>query len=233
MDGSRYNQELLALYQKHHDELKAGVKADNLPFSGVAGPFYSHVPKGYDEAAKRVLFIGQQTAGWYGVSPETEESVEAIQLKCREYLDTRNTKETSAPFNRTMRKWAKQITGEENNNFAYTNYQRFSFKNSKGEYREYPVFDSEKETCSLFHKLLKEEISILEPEILVAFLGNPKTSRYYLQPIIGNHDIAPVVFQEKTIGWETSIEKYRLFRTYHPAYLQRVGLLDSAINAFV
>lgn len=168
--------------------------------------------KDYDSAKVKILYCGQETNGWHGyLRPTTRQSIEKI-------LDAYEEFNMGRSYNSIFWQYVHRIHrifNPDNNGFAWTNIIKFG-KSDMGR-PDAVVQEAELK----YYNLLKQEISILAPDMVIFFTGP-------------NYD-ADIAARLRDVSFENcSTLDARQFalvksvdlpcpaiRTYHPGYLNR------------
>lgn len=199
-------------YEKHF--LKIQRLRESNP--GLSAPLLIKVPESYFTQAKKLMIVGQQTQGW---------DLKNIQDLLRNYEEF-NFGESyySTPFWNVIRK-IESILGVDTFSIVWSNLNRCDFQ------RERPDEDLELELHECF-PVLREEVEILEPDILLFFSG-PDFDQHIYRSFPGCQ-LSPVPgFEERELArMEHRACPYHAYRTYHPKYLRMSGL-ESKVLEFV
>ncbi|MCR4801115.1 MAG: hypothetical protein K5860_11470 [Bacteroidales bacterium] len=209
--------------EKELDELsKTNEDANN-----YAGPILMYCwEKEYLSAKKKILFVGQETQGWWDDFVEGEESLKES-IKTYEGFEL-GYSYYPTPFWKALHKINNVINKNDEKNFMWTNVNKFGLGCGPGKPLQI-ILDKENESFNV----LSEEIKILKPDVVIFFTGP-----YYDGDIckkikdvefleVGNHSIREFSKLKSTILPEKS------YRTYHPAYLRKSKqeyIIDELIN---
>lgn len=201
--------------------------AEVIPETGeYSNLFVVNVTNSYLKARKKLMVVGQETCGWFG-SFEAESELEKIAWLQRGYAEFNfGCSYRSTPFWRTVHRLREAINPNSPNDcIVWSNINCVDKKRSRAEDIEGLLGDI---------GLLREEIRILEPEILI-FLSGPNYDRLiekqFPEMFMENCGEFPV----RALARLVHPQLPRLtFRTYHPAYLQRskkLNLLELIVRA--
>jgi hypothetical protein len=200
------NNQLENLYAKN---ISGVSELENLELDG---PLLMHCwEKEYLNSNFKILFIGQETYSWAG------DIVTDINNEVNRYKQFVNM-EVSTPFWNCIYRINEQLNQNQNNNFQWTNISKFC--NVKP---PYPLsFDVHTKTVEHFN-VLKEEIEILKPDVIIFFSGHSYDDKIEIQfkenlEFLSVFDEIPKIELARIKG---SCLPEHTYRTYHPNYLQR------------
>lgn len=226
MSTTILNQKLQGIYQTYLEPLYS-QEWD----STVSSPLLMHVFPEYAAVNKKILFVGQETHGWYQMSikftaAELQDKYEGFNLgKTADYRDGKPFRNLKSPFWNFSRSLFCKINGKEpdvtrkTNGFLWTNISKFDCKSTT------PDIELQAKNVAGFH-LLKAEIEILEPDMVV-FLTGTKYDGWIdsvFNPI--RVDILPDGFLKRLSVSDGSLPELT-FQTKHPRTL--VGSRKSGI----
>ncbi|TLV02541.1 hypothetical protein [Dyadobacter luticola] len=177
MTAQTLNTQLLELYQKYTASIYAQTWEDN-----VSAPLLMHVFDEYCEMENKILFVGQETFGWHSMSakPNVSELLlmyKGFQLgKPSELREGRKQRILSSPFWNFCRSCFydlnRNVGGVTNktNGFLWTNISKFDCNSTT------PSYDLQERNKEGF-ELLKAEITILKPDVVVFLTGSKYDNR--------------------------------------------------------
>lgn len=209
--------QLQQLYRKHWPSLMAALA--ELPADlkdRLAGPFLMDVFPEYFLAWKKLLVVGQQTAGWGQAwnAPSGQDPVEFLMGIYSGFHLAENYLPT--PF------WgcAWQLSRKLNPagpNYGYLWTNLFKFDQDERE----PEESIKKLSCEAF-PVLQEEIQITAPEVLV-FLTGPYNDRWLeaLFPGLQFEPIGDFQVLSRLVDSRTRLPE-KSFRAYHPNFILRM-----------
>lgn len=212
MDG--LSAELLALYRREHEALKAVPAAH--PGEDMAGPLLMAPDERYTGQPHRLLIVGQETGGWHYHVDDPELQME----KYREF----NVGEQwyASPFWNVTRK-VEKLLGNQPYSCAWTNVSKFDHKNGRA------VGRFAASIMSVDH-LLVEELRILKPTVCLFYTG-PDFDMRLCGIFPGVRYSAVEGYTEREMARLEHVELPSLsFRTYHPNYLRRSGMEEGVIR---
>lgn len=224
---STINEELLKLYENYFHELKVRSK----DFTGnPSNPLLMHVFPEYENSTKKLLIVGKETNGWAGNIKNNAQSnslidyykeLNSILEYYKEfelghgYYGKKKVKHTlNSPFWNFSRSIYRHLNYQDNakpKGFLWTNISKMdSGKRNK-------VLSLENRNYYDF-ALLKEEIKIVNPDVVIFLTGN----EYDIQ--ISDY----LGYRIETIDFELNIQKVidpdkslpeKSYKIYHPRYL--------------
>jgi|SaaInlV_125m_DNA_1040241.scaffolds.fasta_scaffold124017_1 hypothetical protein len=203
------NEKLEKLYfenQKTFESIVSDFRGND-----IAGPLLMSIQDNYLERENRLLIVGQETNGWGYYSSKIVEGMENY----ARFNFGSNYK--SSPFWNVTRK-IEHLLSNPKFSCAWTNVSKFDVDGNM------PIGENAK-LISKVDDLLKEEIKILNPTMVIFFTGPKLDSR--LLKLFPN-----ISFEEGSLGLnkrQFAKLKHELlpastFRTYHPKYLRIKGL---------
>ncbi|OHD57520.1 MAG: hypothetical protein A2014_04730 [Spirochaetes bacterium GWF1_49_6] len=220
------NENLKNLYQSKLNDLKTLVNnIGNEDTADYEGPLLMYCWEDkYLSSKKKILFIGQETNGWNGfLRPTSAKIIDDI-------IDIYKGFELGARYNSVFWQYVNYINKKINDsalNFMWTNVLKFG-RSGIGR----PDEQVQEEELLNFN-ILKDEIEILNPDVVLFFSG-PNYDQDIINRIDGvefntcsNRDTRVFTrLKHKVLPSKT-------FRTYHPNYLRKSGnedILDEIIN---
>lgn len=203
---------LIELYQEHERQI---FDINLHPKEKMNGPFLISSSMQYERSPLKVAFIGQETRGW-ARSKEVIEQVEkyaSFEYGKRYY---------ASPFWNTIRKIEKAL-GITPYSSAWLNINRYD-QNKKRPSEE------NLQKLSELDFILREDLIILQPDILILFTGPKYDER--IRSLLEASFTRPDGFKSRQASLISSskIPCKRIYRTYHPNYLRRSGLENKLIS---
>ena len=204
---------------------------DPIAFSGLSDPLFLHVFEDYAAAHKRLLIVGQQTHGWGRqlkrdhFVPDRNASVERLVSRYRKF--DRGKKYRPTPFWKAAEYISKRLNGEPGHGLLWSNLLRVD----QGKKRPNRKVES---WLAKTDYVLREEVAILEPSVVVFFTGPNYDS--LVRRIFDGVRFDSVAGKGKRFisRLEHTLLPHHSYRVYHPAYLRRSkqwSLLDTLANA--
>lgn len=208
--------ELLKLYTSHSTAFKSVLNLTTEEHK-LNGPYLCSPGKEYLESKVKVVFVGQETKGWTAHAD--------VSLQMQTYADFGlGKKYIPSPFWNVIRKIEKAATG---NHYccATLNLNKFDV-NGKPPREPYLA------TIQKLDHILKDEIQLLKPDLVIFFTGWRLDGRL---TGIFNANLVEVDGLKKRELAEIKLvnESFKIFRTYHPNYLRRSGLENKVINTLI
>jgi len=212
------NENLWRLYQSHLANLKhINYQIDLNKIDDFAGPHLMYVwEEEYKKANTKVLFIGQETNGWYNNKISADSDI-------ADAIDTYKNFELGINYNSLF--WQKIyymneiLNGtKDKKNILWTNINKYG-KSDIGR-PDAKITSLENE----YFNVLKDEINILNPEVVILFTGPNYDNdlKNKLGEIIfhdcSNHN------QRILARLENKYLPYHSYRTYHPGYARRAKM---------
>lgn len=150
--------QLEKLYTPHLDQINKLIAVHDPKREGVSWPFLMHVHDEYVNAPKKLMFVGMETHGWNDEA-ETWPTYSEVAALYRSFMEKENV---SSPFWWFIRDLSQsQQVDEYKKAVLWTNLSKISKNNTR------PEGDLYNNTMPLFLDLLVEEISVVQPAILV------------------------------------------------------------------
>ncbi|RRQ49805.1 hypothetical protein DZC72_04230 [Maribacter algicola] len=209
MNIPKINSSLLKNYEAYLNHIRSNYPKEIS--SELSLPLFIHVNEEYRSLNKKIVVVGQETQTWYGKLDDQSFTAKNIIYKYEEFNFGGNRK--YSPF----WKFAHQLYGEFNTGksikgLLYTNLSRFDYKGKK-----VPSKISEKYTDG--YGLLKKEIEITQPEIVVFTTCWNRDK--YIKLGFPDADFREVSkFKPKFLARILHDDlPHNTFRTYHPKYL--------------
>ncbi|WP_159477844.1 hypothetical protein [Dyadobacter sp. 3J3] len=167
------NQQLQEIYQTYLNGIYSQPESWD---DGVSAPLLMNVFSDYEKMERKILFVGQETHSWEQMNLKpTLQELQTKYLnfnlgKSADYKDGSRLRYLTSPFwnfSRTLfhnlNKANLEVT-RKTNGFLWTNISKFDCGSTT------PDFKLQKDNPAGFH-LLKEEVSILKPDIVVFLTG--------------------------------------------------------------
>jgi len=208
--------ELLDLYTSHSTNFKSIVGLTTEEHK-LNGPYLCSPGKEYLESKVKIVFVGQETNGWTTHAD--------VSLQMQTYAGFGLGKNyVSSPFWNVIRKIEKAATGQ--------HYCCASLNLNKFDVNGNPPREPFLATIQKLDHILKDEIQLLKPDLIVFFTGWRHDSR--LTNIFNANLIEVDGFKKRELAeMKLADESFKIFRTYHPNYLRRSGLENKVINTLV
>ncbi|MBP6688361.1 MAG: hypothetical protein KA153_00090 [Hyphomonadaceae bacterium] len=226
--GASYGELTKRLHEMH----QTGGLAD---LGELCGPFVLEATAEFDVAPGRILFVGQETNGWYTVEDflDPQKGLAEALLWYREFGLAENHPASRSPFWTFHRKIAQGI-GIDWRALLWSNLVRFDgtrIQNGRGSLIDHP---SEAGLLALQRGVLAAEIDSLRINTVI-FLTGPNYDH-----IIRNEfsDAEFSVFGQWPVRQLSQVRclarpSVRMIRTYHPAYLRRKRLFDPVADEII
>lgn len=205
-------------------------EVDPIAVSGISTPLFLHVFEDYAAARKRLLIVGQQTYGWVGqlkheqFMSERSAQVERLVSVYRKFDRGRKYR---SPFWSAAKYISKRLNGKPGHGLLWSNLFRVDQRKSR----------PNKKVESWLAKtdyVLREEVAILEPSVVVFFTG-PNYDSLVRRIFDGVRFDSVAGKGKRSISrLEHTLLPHHSYRVYHPAYLRRSKqwpLLDTLANA--
>lgn len=217
------NEELKHLYKGYYQNLLA--RQDN--FSGNPScPLLMKAFPEYENIGKRLLLVGKETNWWKGHLKENFPIEDLFKLYEDFALGYRFTgfdevkrKTLNSPFWNFGRNLYSRINDNTNRKSLGYLWSNISKMDSGAADRVMPEEERYKEDF----ELLKKEIAIVQPDVIVFIIGNDYNAQFsdFLKLDASTDTIHPNI---KRVTDEDSILPINSFKMYHPNYLVRNGL---------
>jgi hypothetical protein len=168
MSVALLNQQLNVIYEPYLAHLYSQLWPE-----GVSAPLLMQVFEEYVRIPRKVLFVGQETHGWGHVSKQpTVELLQSwyVDFALGKHADYRNGKKARylrSPFWNFCRSCFQRLNTNESrqtNGFLWTNISKFDCNSTT------PNADLQ-ERNRLGFELLKQELAIVQPEVVVFLTG--------------------------------------------------------------
>lgn len=162
-----------AIYRKNWDRISAGVPRG----CGMSNPFLATVPAGYETAGIRLLVIGRETHGWWGEWDEefSGDRVSWLRLNYCRFERGRHYRRT--PFFQAASK-LQQLLNPGSDPFDFMWLNLFICDQNKTRPEEPNNAESLRQIS-----LLREEISIAKPDVVVFLPAGPPCPRSHTSAI--------------------------------------------------
>ena len=193
----------------------------------MCGPFVIEPTPQFSSSPRRVLFVGQETNGWYTVEDilRPQKGLEEALLWYREFALADNHPAARSPFWTFHRKVAAGL-GLDWRAILWSNLIRFdgtALPNGCGSLVDHPC---EAALLDLQRGVLSYEIDSLRADTVI-FLTGPNYD-HVIRSEFGDAEFSAV--GQDSVRLLSQVKSHsrrtRMIRTYHPAYLRRAGLFD-------
>ena len=180
----------------------------------------------FEDGDIRLMFFGQETNNWYD---ERRNTVKGVQEFYDGFFNEKECWNYRSPFWNGIEKFLDLL------DLKYPNKEiRILWNNiiKIGRYKDMgtpPSYIYQIERGNF--KVIEEEIEITKPNLIIFFTG-PNYDQY-IRENFGNIEFKGVDgFSDRTLAEVKIIGVHQSFRTYHPSYLQRIGI-DNYLKAIV
>lgn len=209
--------ELRAYYEIVWKRLETILPKDQ----GVSLPFLISVPTEYESAEFRLAVVGQETHGWglWGQSIDGN----PVELVQRDYA--REFREYGRGFFLPAARRLQELVSRDVPSVGLVWVNMFTCSQKRGR------LNPDIAAAIAEVRVLANEINILKPDAVVFFTGpSYDTALGIIFP-----NVRPLPDDGSCGKWVRKLEAHdplpqRSFRTYHPAYLNRRGVLDATLN---
>ncbi len=188
-------------------------------------PILMQVFPDYFQAKHKILFVGKETYKWYGNMLESEKlNVEYLMNKYQKFEFARTHHGKNSPFWRFLPLLYKKLnSASPRNGFMWTNFSKVDQSKTT------PTIQIQEKSIIGF-QLLKEEIRILNPDIVI-FLTSWKYDNMIRQ-VFENTDFKIIEPRYLSQLDHKSFPELT-FRTYHPTYLNQSKQFEKVLNSIV
>ena len=222
-DRNEENQKLLNLYEsKNYIEVIAEIKETNEKVGGKE--LVLHLPcitGNYKEMNKKILIIGQEVDGWRKIKDNPKDAMlDTLDISIN---PPKHKPKHPRPFNAFSYKFCKMVNKPQFSvSWASANIRKFSYnKNKDNPKSRTPKIPLNDEVQNLIYKkfnFLKEEIKIINPDI-VLFLTGPDYDCYIKAQLDGVkfHKLENSDYEKRQFTRvEHEVLPEKSFRIYHP-----------------
>lgn len=224
-----------ALYGGLFEHLAKARSTDSIADLGkMCGPFVIEPTPQFSSSPRRVLFVGQETNGWYTVEDilSSQTGLEEALLWYREFALADNHPAARSPFWTFHRRIAEGL-GLNWRAVLWSNLLRFdgtALPNGRGSLVDHPC---EAALLELQRGVLSGEIDSLRADTVI-FLTGPNYD-HIIRSEFGDAEFLAV--GQNSVRLLSEVKSHsrrtRMIRTYHPAYLRRAGLFDRVAEEVV
>ena len=214
MTAKGLNQQLQDVYEAYVGELYGKEWADD-----VSAPLLMHVFDDYIDMDKKIMFVGQETHGWGEMTKKP--SVKVLQKmyedfdlgKHADYGDGKKPRYLRSPFWNFNRSIFHRVNAvdRKKSGFLWTNISKFDQKQTT------PPQELQSLNYSGF-RLLEEEISICEPDVVIFLTGEK-----YDERIKSMFQVADNKIEEDVPLWKVDMTEPNslslMLKTEHPRTL--------------
>ncbi len=192
---------------------------------GYSNPLLLSATMNYVDASCRLMVVGQETHSWFGpfVPGPTRDRIAALQQSYKEFEFGRAYRKT--PFWRAAHSLRERLVpGSDQDALVWSNLNAFDQFRGR-------AWRVERDLARL--GILRQEVSLLRPDVLVFFTGPSYDALLHTQfPEIKFEPLA--TFNERELAYVRHPDlPRRAVRLYHPAYLQRTRRFDPVIGEVV
>jgi hypothetical protein len=227
------NSELLNHYQSYYSDLQN--RAQNFE-NNPSSPLLMHVFPEYFEAKNKLMIVGKETNSWADHVKNKIPLGDVIDYYKKfalghGYFGTKgstNPRSLNSPFWNVSRSLFKAINPEmdkKDKGFLWTNLSKMdsgeAYKVQKAESRQYPDF-----------AILKEEIKILKPDVVVFLIGNDYNAQMeeYLKVKI---DLIDPTLNISYVTDPEGILPEHSYKIFHPRYLYKLRTHHQVVSSLV
>lgn len=206
------NRQLLEMYESQWHRMNEVSSRCN---EEMSGPFLAAPREAYWSAKRKAVFVGQETNGW------SSEDDAAAQMETYERFNLGEAY-YSSPFWNVIRKFEAALVGSTYSS-VWLNLNRFDENDGS-------TSGANRLILSELDFLLKSELQILGPDIVIFFTGPDYDER--LENLLGASVCQVGSFPLRQLcRFTTPGSKAIMFRTYHPKYLRLSKLEESVIDS--
>ncbi len=223
----KINDELKKLYLNHVDYLNKSHSEINVKKIQAEGPFLVKCnEKNYLNAAKKIIFVGQENNGWTsGIKhPVTEDYIPSLMNWYEEFKF--GVEQQRRPIFSIMHSIIKKCNLTYDSCMYLNVWKYCLIANKKGVKPSKELQQITENT----NKLIYDELRILKPDVVVFFTG----PRYDgdIRTNIGAVEFNGFLKYNKNVISELCFKdfNFRAIRTYHPSYMRRTGKENAYID---
>ncbi|KAA5544048.1 hypothetical protein [Adhaeribacter rhizoryzae] len=223
MNHQEKNELLMAEYEIYFSELQ--TKFDEETKATLSLPLLMHIFPEYDNLARKVMVVGQETKGWYGALSDTTKNPTNI-IGCYKKFEL-GKDYYSSPFWRFGKTLFSKLNPSNNpNGLLWTNLSKVD-QNGSG------VNQDVRKKNKAGYDLLVKEIAITKPEIVV-FLTSWREDDT-LKATFGKVTFEKIedIPYEYLVRVKNENLPHNTFRTYHPRFLNDSTRSKYTINEII
>ncbi|MFC7371096.1 hypothetical protein ACFQPF_05355 [Fictibacillus iocasae] len=213
---------LSELYSKHWQALREELLNSGTDLTKLSKPWLVDLVPGYEASSVKVLIVGKEANGWGRYADlleiDRDEAIESLQQKYRSFRQEQKMAHT--PFWKGAASIHRALNPDcTDSSFITTNLIKMD-QDKKPSRNRRPVAQMEELICKHF-SVLKEEIALLKPDVVVFFTGPHYDKR--IQQTFNEIEFDRVEEFKKRHVSRLVHEDLPLhtYRTYHPGFSMR------------
>ncbi|CUV66283.1 conserved hypothetical protein [Sulfurovum sp. enrichment culture clone C5] len=219
LNREEINKKLQARYEDIWKKLKATQPS---AIESLPTPLFLEVPQTYCDAKYKIMIFGQETHEWGNFS---EHNLDGLIKQYHEFYEnnvsfSKDKSQYNVIFFRAFKKIKKLLDkkfGEENSEVIWNNIVKIG----KYEGKNLPSEEIMKWQEPLYESMIKFEVELLKPDIIIFFTG-PNYDQY-IKKAFGDISYEPIQDYKIVFIQSSNLPKNSI-RTYHPGYLNRIGI---------
>ncbi|WP_119155892.1 hypothetical protein [Caldimonas tepidiphila] len=217
MSAGEVQEKLNAFYRQALHELKEAGGFTEAQQAKLSSPFLLNISDEYFKAPVRILFVGQETAGWVGKLGSTLQKEEPLIPLLENYARLMRMPRWRSAFLKKYRLVEQKLGGGIRGSIVWSNLQRMDVDRGAGRSRNSRKYSDHLDAFS--DKLFRYEVELLQPDVIIFACGpnyDHLIKRYFPEYK------TDVVIEPRAL-WRFNIGRIRCYRTWHPRTIRPKG----------
>lgn len=193
----------------------------------ATNPFLISVNENYSESKNSIMIFGQETNGWCGECGEASEYSKSIDKSLETYVSfylKGGISKYRGPFWNEFKRIKKEVGKSKNAVFVWNNINKIG-RIGKGNVTEINEIQFREPS------IVKAELKILKPQILVFLTGNDYN--HFIEQNIEKFEEKKLSESLTELKFTNEFKHLKVFKTFHPNALYHQGKNKSVISNLI
>jgi len=218
MNAGEVQEKLNAFYRRGIEELKNGNGFTEEQQGKLSSPFLLNISDEYFKAPVRILFVGQETAGWgKGGLESTLQKDDPLTPLLETYARLMRMPRWRGAFHKKYRLVEQKLGGGIRGSIVWSNLQKMDVDRGKGHSRNSKRYSDHLDAFS--EKLFRYEVELLQPDVII-FACGPHYD-HLIKRFFPEYK-TDVVIEPRAL-WKFNIGTIQCYRTWHPRTIKYRG----------
>jgi hypothetical protein len=214
---SEIQDRLNAFYMNALEDMKVAGCFTELQQRQLSGPFLLHVPENYFKAPVRIMFVGQETAGWVGKLHGTFQHADPVKPSLDRYAKQLRMQKWESAFFKKYRLMEQRLGHGARGTILWNNL--FKMDVDRGPHKSRNALGFSAHLDAFSEKLFRYEVALLQPDVMI-FACGPAHDKVIKQ-FFPSYSTTEIV--EPRSLWHFTIGATRCYRTWHPRTIKYSG----------
>jgi hypothetical protein len=183
----------------------------------LSAPFLLNVSEAYFQAPLRILFVGQETAGWVGQLNEALQRDDPVPSSLAAYARVMSKPKWQGSFLKKYRLVERTLGRGVRGSVVWSNLLKMDVDRGPGKSRNARGYSPHLDAFS--EKLFRHEVELLRPDVMIFACGpfyDRLIKRYF------ESYVTTKVFERRAL-WKFNVGRVQCYRTWHPSTIRHGG----------